>query len=758
VPAAALRSLIEPAKPAMILLTRTSLAAKRRRLGEDKGVLLDDTPLERLLGERTARAFQKQLGFKSAGELLGHFPRRYSKRGELTDLSAVPLGEMVTIVAEVVSATDRRMRGRSGSLLEVVVTDGTGELTLAFFNQAWRKKDLHRGVRGLFSGKIGSFRNRLQLAHPDYELFDTEIATDQAQAWAQLPIPIYRATSSLPTWKIQKSVQVVLAGAKITELLPNDLLSERGLVSLAEAIRGVHQPEVDSDWQAARESLKFHEAMLLQLEILRRRAEFGASVAKVRTPGALLSDFDAGLPFGLTAGQIMVGQQIETDLAAGHPMHRMLQGEVGSGKTLVAVRALLTAAESGGQTALLAPTEVLATQHYESIRATLGDELTKKLAVRLLTGQLGATERKRVLLDLVSGKSLLVIGTHALLSEGVEFADLALVIIDEQHRFGVGQREALRAKAKTPPHTLVMTATPIPRTLAITVFGDLEVSTLRELPAGRQQIATHVVGADDSKLVARVWQRVAEEISNGRQVFVVCPRIEGDDYETEVVAAEPSARADVDELREGEQGELDLEPANPPAAAVEISAALAENPLLAGVNIGLLHGRLASSEKQQVMAAFSSGEIQLLVATTVIEVGVNVPNASVMVVLDADRFGLSQLHQLRGRVGRGEHPGLCLLLTGSAPETLAGHRLAALATTTDGFELSEIDLELRGEGDVLSDLQSGGRSSLQLLRVVRDKELIVEARAEAEKLVLQGLPGALQQALERYQLAAITRG
>jgi ATP-dependent DNA helicase RecG len=738
----------------MILPTRTSLAAKRATLGEDKSVLLDNTPLNRLLGERTARAFAKHLGLATAGELLGHFPRRYSKRGELTDLSSVPLGEMVTVVAEVVSATDRRMRGRSGSLLEVTVTDGTGELTLAFFNQAWRKKDLHRGVRGLFSGKIASFRNRLQLAHPDYELFDSEIASDQAQAWAQLPIPIYKAAASLPTWKIQKSIEVVVESAKIDEILPAELLASRGLVPLAEAVSMIHKPERDTDWQAARESLKFHEAMLLQLEILRSRQQLGESEAVVRAPGQMLNAFDKSLPFSLTAGQLMVGQQIEADLAAGHPMHRLLQGEVGSGKTLVAIRALLAAAESGGQTALLAPTEVLANQHFESIRSTLGPELSEKLSVRLLTGQLGAAERKRVLLDMVSGKSLLVIGTHALLSEGVEFADLALVIIDEQHRFGVGQREALRAKAKVSPHTLVMTATPIPRTLAITVFGDLEVSSLRELPAGRAQISTHVVPVDDPKLVSRVWQRVAEELASGRQAFVVCPRIEGDEAEVESVEWA---------VHDSETDELALaeEPATnqpPPAAAVEIAEALAENPQLAGLSIGLLHGRLPSEQKQQVMADFAAGKIQLLVATTVIEVGVNVPNASVMVVLDADRFGLSQLHQLRGRVGRGEHPGLCLLLTGSEPETLAGQRLSALASTTDGFKLSEIDLELRGEGDVLSNLQSGGRSSLKLLRVVRDQELIIQARAEAENLSAVRLEPSLTAVLDSYRLAAITRG
>ena len=421
-------------------------------------------------------------------------------------------------------------------------------------------------------------------------------------------------------------------------------------------------------------------------------------------------------------------------------MHRLLQGEVGSGKTLVALRAILTIAESGGQSALLAPTEVLASQHYESIRSALGEELSNKLGLRLLTGQMPAAQRKLALLDIASGKSLLAIGTHALISEKVQFFDLALVVVDEQHRFGVGQREALRAKGKTPPHVLTMTATPIPRTMAIAVFGDLEISTLTELPAGRQPISTHVVELSQPALVARVWQRVAEEVKLGRQAFVVCPRIEGEILE-----------------EDAESEDLELEAGPPPAAAVEVVAALKLNPALAGLRIGLMHGRQPLEEKTAVMASFAAGEIDVLVSTTVIEVGVNVPNATAMVILDADRFGISQLHQLRGRVGRGGHAGLCLLVTASEVGSVARERLAAVASTLDGFKLSELDLEIRGEGDVLGDVQSGGKSQLKLLRVIKDAELISDCRTLAEDLISNGLPPQTIRAIELADAAALKR-
>jgi ATP-dependent DNA helicase RecG len=626
-----------------------------------------------------------------------------------------------------------------------VLGDGNGQLTLAFFNQTWRQAELHAGVQGLFSGKIGAFSGKLQLTHPDYELFDAEIIDQQAKAWAELPIPIYRATGTLSSWRIQKAIEKVLdAGNSVKELMPLELLEKQKLVTLKAAIEMIHRPKKDSDWEKATKSLKFHEAMLLQLGLLERRKKAEKEQASAYESGALLSKFDASLPFALTQGQLAAGSEIAADLAQGHPMNRMLQGEVGSGKTVVALRAILAVAESGGQSALLAPTEVLASQHFRSIVQALGPAVAKELGVRLLTGQLPMAARKKTLLDMASGNCRLVIGTHALLSDNVSFFDLGLVIIDEQHRFGVGQREALKSKAKHSPHSLVMTATPIPRTLAVTVFGDLDVSSLRELPKGRQPIATHVVEITRKDLVARVWERVSEEVSSGRQAFVVCPKIDSQQVEESGTGPEM-------ELLESEAGPE-------PASVTSVFASLENNKLLAGIRIGLLHGRMSSKEKDEIMDQFESGELQVLVATTVIEVGVNVPNASTMVVLDADRFGLSQLHQLRGRVGRGEHAGLCLLVSGVQPETLAAQRLDALSKISDGFELSEIDLDLRGEGDVLGNSQSGGRSSLQLLRVVRDAKLIQEVRPLAIELEKLGGSEELTRFLEIQDAGQLARG
>ncbi len=706
-------------------------------------VLTETLKLDSILGDRTAKAFQKQFGIGTVAELLEHYPRRYSKRGELTPISSLPIGEVVTVVGEVVSTSSRRLKGRSGNLLEVVITDGTKTLTLAFFNQHWREKELHAGVRGLFSGRIGVFSSKLQLAHPDYELFSQEIEDADAKAWADLPIPIYPASGTLSTWKIQKSIDLVLAAVgDVQEVLDERLLLKEKVLPLAKAINQIHAPKVDSEWQEARDSLRFHEAMLLQIQLAQSRSLRNQVAASVRTPGELLGLFDKRLPFQLTDGQQAVGSEIAQDLASGHPMHRLLQGEVGSGKTLVALRAILTVAESGGQSALLAPTEVLASQHFESIRSALGEELSRKLGVRLLTGQMSTAERKLALLDIASGKCLLAVGTHALISEKVQFFDLSFVVVDEQHRFGVGQREALRAKGKTAPHVLTMTATPIPRTMAITVFGDLEISTLAELPKGRQPIATHVVELAKSALVARVWQRVAEEVKAGRQAFVVCPRIEGEL---------------VEEDSESFDSELEIDDGPAPAAAVEVVEALRLNPALAGLEIGLMHGRQPAEEKAAVMQAFAAGELQVLVSTTVIEVGVNVPNATAMVILDADRFGISQLHQLRGRVGRGAHPGVCLMVSASEPGSVAMQRLEAVASTVDGFKLSELDLEIRGEGDVLGNLQSGGRSQLKLLRVIKDAELIQHCKALAQEMIDKGLPAQTLKALELADAAALKR-
>lgn len=704
-------------------------------------MLLDQTKLSPVLGDKTSKAFLKHFGYETVSDLLEHYPWRYASRGELTGLNELPIGEQVSVVGVIERTAVKHLKGRSESLFEVTLGDGYGQLLLTFFNQSWRQRELSAGKRGLFSGKVTAFNGKLQLAHPDYELFE-ELDEEHAQAWAELPIAIYKSSGPLTTWKIQKSVATVLEACQVQELLPAELLLKEHLLSLKDALHKIHRPMIAEDWKSARDSLRFHEAVVLQTQLEKQRFEQGQLASAQRSEGELVASFDRTLLFTLTSGQKQVSEQISKDLESGKPMHRLLQGEVGSGKTVLALRAALTVADSGGQVALLAPTEVLASQHLTSIQKTLGRELSREVGLKLLTGSQGTKDRKQTLLDLASGKCKLVVGTHALISDNVWFYDLGLVIIDEQHRFGVAQREKLRQKAKLVPHVLTMTATPIPRTVAITVFGDLDVSTLTELPAGRQEIKTHVVPVLNPALVARVWGRVKDEVDSGRQVFVVCPRIEGEEGEER---GDGSAGVEPDAQESGLRS----------AAAAEVFQALQENKVLEGLRIGLLHGRLSSDEKSETMASFERGEIDILVSTTVIEVGVNVPNASVMVVLDADRFGISQLHQLRGRVGRGKHAGLCLLVTSAEEGSLAMQRLEAVASNNDGFKLSEIDLELRGEGDVLGNLQSGGKSSLKLLRVIKDAELIERARGIAKGLFEEGLTPGLTKLLELQDAQAL---
>ncbi len=686
-----------------------------------------------MLGEKTAKAFARQLDIKTTGELLQHYPRRYLKRGELTRIADLPVGEIATVVGEIVSVSARYIKGRGGHILEATISDGTSLLSLAFFGQAWRKDELTKGRRGFFSGKVGLFSGKLQLAHPDYELFD-EISDAEAKAWAELPIPVYPATSTLPSWRIEKAIRQVLGQSEIKDVIPTDILEKEKLIGLSQAIQKIHQPTKDTDYVQAIESLKFHEALLLQLGLIQKRNSYTGDAAAVLDDVSRALEFEKHLDFSFTDSQLRVNSEIEQDLASGKPMHRLLQGEVGSGKTVVALRAVMLAVAKKQQSVLLAPTEVLAEQHFQSITKTLGPELSRELGVRLVTGSLSAAERKKSLLDLASGKCLLAIGTHALFAEKIQFAELSLVVIDEQHRFGVMQREAIKEKGKKTPHVLTMTATPIPRTIAITAFGDLDVSTLRELPKGRKPIETFVVPVENAALVSRVWQRVSEEVAKGRQAFVVCPRIDGKEYE--------------DNLQE--LGKV------PAAAATEVFASLQKNPALSGLRIGLMHGRLSSEEKQSVMASFAAGETDVLVATTVIEVGVNVPNATTMVVLDADRFGISQLHQLRGRVGRGNESGICLLVSASEDGSLASQRLSALAQTTDGFKLSELDLELRGEGDVLGENQAGTKSQLRLLKVTKDAELLERSRLLAKEILQGDLPAQLQHGIELMRIGALS--
>ena len=688
-----------------------------------------ESKVSAVIGDRTAKVLETTFGIKTIGDLMRHYPRRYMVRGELSDISALHEGDETTILAQVYSASTRPMRGRKGSMLEVVVTDGTDKLSLTFFNQAWREKDLKVGRQGLFAGKVGVFNNKKQLSHPDYEMIPDGSDVDSAvEGFAGKYLPVYPASAKMPSWKISQCAQLAIGSLEeIEDFLPSSIREKHKYPSLHQALVQLHQP-ADLDHAAlSRERLTFDEAFLLQSLLVMRRIELKKlnSTSRKRISGGLLDAFDANLPFELTAGQVAVCKEIESDLSQPHPMHRLLQGEVGSGKTIVALRAMLAVVDSGGQAALLAPTEVLAAQHLRTIQKLLGElgqggmlgGSEKATQVTLITGSQSAAARKDALAMAANGNAGIVIGTHALLGEKVEFKDLGLIVVDEQHRFGVEQRDALKEKAVLPPHLLVMTATPIPRTVAMTVFGDLDVSTLRELPLGRQPITTHVVPVKEKpSFLERAWQRINEEVSQGHQAYIVAPRI----------SADSDANADIDFLFGEESSEI--------TSVEELAPTLHAGPLK-GLKIAILHGRLSADEKDATMQAFTKGDIDVLVSTTVIEVGVDVPNATIMVIMDADRFGVSQLHQLRGRVGRGTSPGLCLLVTQCEEGTSARERLNAVAGTVDGFELSRIDLEQRREGDVLGASQSGTQSHLRLLRVLRDEGLIEQARDDAESLI-----------------------
>ncbi|WP_328750809.1 ATP-dependent DNA helicase RecG [Streptomyces sp. NBC_00285] len=706
-------------------------------------------PLKSVLGPATAKVMAEHLGLHTVGDLLHHYPRRYEERGQLTHLADLPMDEHVTVVAQVADArlhtfaSAKAPRGK-GQRLEVTITDGSGRLQLVFFGSGVHKphKELLPGTRAMFSGKVSLFNRRLQLAHPAYELLRSD-EEETVETWAGALIPLYPATAKLESWKIGKAVQTVLPSAQeAIDPLPESLREGRGLLALPEALLKIHRPHTKADIADAQARLKWDEAFVLQVALARRRhadAQLPA-VPREPSPDGLLSAFDDRIPFTLTEGQQKVSKEIFDDLATDHPMHRLLQGEVGSGKTLVALRAMLAVVDAGGQAAMLAPTEVLAQQHHRSIVEMMGDlaeggmlggteHATK---VVLLTGSMGTAARRQAMLDLVTGEAGFVIGTHALIEDKVQFHDLGLVVVDEQHRFGVEQRDALRGKGKQPPHLLVMTATPIPRTVAMTVFGDLETSVLDQLPAGRSPIASHVVpAADKPHFLTRAWDRVREEVENGHQAYVVCPRI-GDEEDDPKKSAKKKASEDEADKR-------------PPLAVLDIADQLTKG-ALSGLRVEVLHGRMHPDDKDAVMRRFAAGETHVLVATTVIEVGVNVPNATAMVIMDADRFGVSQLHQLRGRVGRGSAPGLCLLVSEMPEASPARQRLNAVASTLDGFELSRIDLEQRREGDVLGQAQSGARTSLRVLAVIEDEEIIAEAREEATAVVeadpeLTGLPG-----------------
>jgi ATP-dependent DNA helicase RecG len=688
--------------------------------------------LDRVVGKKSADALMAAFSLETAGELLRHYPRRYAERGKLTEIAGLEVGEHVTVMAKVVSVSKRQMKTKRGSIIEVVLTDGKKSLECAFFNQPQHMSRLQPGLSALFAGKVTAFRNKLQLANPDYQLLDTDDES-VAEEFAGSLIPVYPASAKIQSWQIAQCVSQALSMLdEIDDPFPVELREKLGLAEYDTAVREIHLPAEWSDVEAARTRLKWDEALALQLVLAQRRAASAARPAPKcpPRPDGILDAFDQRLPFELTKGQIEVGHAIAEDLTGSHPMSRLLQGEVGSGKTIVALRAMLQVVDSGRQAALLAPTEVLAAQHARSLAEMMGDlaqggqlgGADNATRITLLTGSLSAPQRKQAMLDAVSGAAGIVVGTHALIQDKVSFADLGFVVVDEQHRFGVEQRDALRARAgeNVSPHVLVMTATPIPRTVAMTVYGDLETSALRELPAGRSPISTNVVPVSEKPAwLDRAWERVREEVGKGHQAYVVCPRI-----------GEEASSEDA----EGGNGGADGSERRPPLAVADVAPMLADGPL-SGLRLAILHGRLAPDEKDRVMRAFAAGDVDVLVATTVVEVGVNVPNATAMVIMDADRFGVSQLHQLRGRVGRGSAPGLCLLVTEMPGGTATRDRLAAVASTLDGFELARLDLEMRREGDILGSSQSGARSGLKMLSLLRDEDVIADARVVAQALI-----------------------
>jgi ATP-dependent DNA helicase RecG len=700
--------------------------------------------LEFVLGKKAADPLAEHFGMRTVNDLLRHYPRKYSDgMTVLEEGEELEEGEHVTFV-DVIAKAETRWTNRAPKREYLVVTlrDRRPKVTATFFNAKYLKKGLVEGTRLMLSGEVGYFKGTMQLTHPAFLVLEspsgrqfgtkslkTIAATSDATGDDLLSVfereffPIYPANSKVQSWDIYACVRQVLDVLDpVTEPLPKAVLQQRNLITEDEALRAIHLAEKAAERERAEERLRFDEAVGLQWALVGRRYSELSESGPVAPPqpGGLLAAMREQLPFELTDGQKEVLEVLTAELSASRPMNRMLQGEVGSGKTIVSVLAMLQMVDAGYQCALLAPTEVLAAQHARSIRDVLGPlamagqlgGAERSTRVALLTGSMSAQQKREVRDEIASGEAGIVVGTHALLQESVEFHRLGMVVVDEQHRFGVEQRDTLRAKAPDglTPHLLVMTATPIPRTVALTQYGDLETSTLRELPRGRQPITTNPIFVREKPAwLERAWQRVIEEVRAGNQAYVVASRIDEDDKPVKNDQGPPATTVVklFDQLRRGQ---------------------------LAGLRLGLMHGRLPSDEKDAVMAEFRAGQIDVLVCTTVIEVGVDVPNATVMIVVDADRFGISQLHQLRGRIGRGQHPSLCLLATQLPEESKAGQRLKAVAGTLDGFKLADLDLAERQEGDVLGLTQSGRPITLRFLLLAEHLGVILDARELCEKL------------------------
>ncbi|MCU1469738.1 MAG: recG [Glaciihabitans sp.] len=714
---------------------------------------LDDA-LEPLLGRKAAQQLAEFLGIRTVDDLLRHYPRGYNEGMTVrrTDDEPPQEGEHITLVGVITHAEAHPMRKQANhknsnkknynnEYLRVTLGNQRPPVTATFFNARFIKKDLTEGTRVMLSGEVEFFKGKMQLTHPAFLILDPDrpknVGTKSLASIAEASkkvhgevrlsafersyFPIYPASAKVQSWDIYACVRQVLAVLDpVADPIPESILRQHDLMSEDEALRAVHLGETDGERRRARDRLTFDEAVGLQCALVQRRhgeqAESGPSGPR-RTDG-LAAALLRQLPFELTAGQRDVLDQLSVELATTRPMNRLLQGEVGAGKTIIALLAMMQMIDAGYQCALMAPTEVLAAQHARSLREVLGplalgaqlggvDGATR---VALLTGSMSQAQKREVRTEVASGEAGVVIGTHALLQEAVEFHRLGMVVVDEQHRFGVEQRDRLRAKAPAgvTPHLLVMTATPIPRSLALTVYGDLETSTLRELPRGRQPITTRTIFVSEHRTwLDRAWSRIGEEVRSGRQAYVVAPRIDETDDSGNAEGAPPSV------------------------TVVELFDRLRSRQL-AGLRLGVMHGRLPADEKDAVMNAFRAGDIDVLVCTTVIEVGVDVPNATVMLVMDADRFGISQLHQLRGRIGRGAHHSLCLLESRVASRSRAGGRLTAVAGTLDGFKLADLDLAERREGDVLGRNQSGRAIGLKLLSLAEHRDVIESAREFCE--------------------------
>ncbi len=740
-----------------------------------------DTPLSMCLGKAAVKRLG-DAGLETVRDLLYRAPRRYYTWGNLTSIAWLREGEEATLLAEVVSANLIANRSGQGVRLLVDVTDGHQALTCTFFAKsrfrlAPHQRLLRPGATVLVSGKVSVYRGKLQMVQPEFEELE-DSSPEAAARRAGRPIPIYSAISGLPSWKVSALVKTVLETldpGSVPEVIPAGVRERYALLDSAAALQKLHDPQVQVDWESAKRTLAWEEALTLQTALLASRVNAdGESVRQAHPLGDSMQMVDqliAGLPFELTDSQKDAWKQIAADLASESPMQRLLQADVGAGKTIIALMALLSAVEGGYQGALLAPTEVLARQHFASLSRLL-EGAGVEAPLHLLTGKRSGPEKDAALAHLAAGEPGIVVGTHALFQEGVAIPNLALLVVDEQHRFGVAQRERLREAREATPHLLVMTATPIPRTIAMTVFGDLDVTMMKGMPPGRKPVQTHLVSNQNKTWMERLWQRAREEVEGGGRVYVVCPRIDpGTDAANETGepkgdrpsrrSAKSSSHSHRHDGLDGGQQDLfstwdtldEMESSAVGSTAPDDGSVLADVPAaevvadnlrgmetLAGIEIGLAHGRRKPEENAQAFADFASGKVPILVATTVVEVGVDVPEATLMIVLGSQRFGLSQLHQLRGRVGRSDRESMCLLVHAPTQSPVTQKRLEALAKSTDGFVLAETDLTLRSEGDVLGGAQSGRLSGLRFLSVRKDSGIIGAARSIAEQ-VLHEDPG-----------------